>query len=191
MTSSGISRGDEVAARHPRLPVVHHRRREAAGTFVAAVREPTNDVYLSVASIWEAVIKHGLGKLPLPAPPAEYLPGQRDAHGIATLPIDEGAMLDDAPSSHHHPPHQFSIILRRGRKDFRSDLAVFDEVVQQRILVLVQPEDGRHAVTEAMIAAIEIEDHRRTVREHAQPPRAGDRAGPTSRATRMFRQPRS
>lgn len=42
--------------------------------------------------MWEAVIKYQLGKLPLPAPPAEYLPQQREAHGIAPLPIDEGAM---------------------------------------------------------------------------------------------------
>jgi PIN domain nuclease of toxin-antitoxin system len=28
--------------------------------FLAAIRDPTNEVYLSVASIWEAVIKHGL-----------------------------------------------------------------------------------------------------------------------------------
>ena len=60
---------------------------------------------MSVASIWEAVIKHGLGKLPLPAPPADYLPQQRDAHGIATLPIDEGAMthLAGLPALHRDP----------------------------------------------------------------------------------------
>jgi hypothetical protein len=29
--------------------------------FLSAIREPTNEVYLSVASIWEAVIKYGLG----------------------------------------------------------------------------------------------------------------------------------
>ncbi len=73
--------------------------------FPVAIREPTNEVYLSVASIWEAVIKHGLGKLPLPAPPAEYLPQQRDAHGIATLPIDEGTMphLAGLPALHRDP----------------------------------------------------------------------------------------
>jgi PIN domain nuclease of toxin-antitoxin system len=38
------------------------------------------------------VIKHALGKLPLPGPPADYLPQQRVAHGIASLPVDEGAM---------------------------------------------------------------------------------------------------
>ncbi len=73
--------------------------------FLGAIRDPTNEVYLSVASIWEAVIKHGLGKLHLPAPPAEYLPQQRDTHGIATLTIDEGAMphLAGLPALHRDP----------------------------------------------------------------------------------------
>jgi PIN domain nuclease of toxin-antitoxin system len=51
------------------------------------------------------VIKHGLGKLSLPGPPAEYLPLQRDAHGIASLSIDEGAMphLASLPPLHRDP----------------------------------------------------------------------------------------
>jgi PIN domain nuclease of toxin-antitoxin system len=61
-------------------------------TFLAACQDPANDVYLSAASVWEVVIKYQLGKLPLPAPPAEFLPQQREAHGIAGLAIDEGAM---------------------------------------------------------------------------------------------------
>ena len=74
-------------------------------TFRAASQDPANEVYLSVASVWEAVIKHNLGKLPLPAPPAEYLPQQRDAHGIASLAIDEGAMphLAGLPPLHRDP----------------------------------------------------------------------------------------
>lgn len=43
-------------------------------TFRAASQDPANEVYLSVASVWEAVIKYHLGKLPLPASPADYLP---------------------------------------------------------------------------------------------------------------------
>jgi PIN domain nuclease of toxin-antitoxin system len=74
-------------------------------TFRAASQDPDNEVYLSVASVWETVIKYHLGKLPLPAPPADYLPRQRDAHGIASLPIDEGAMphLAGLPSLHRDP----------------------------------------------------------------------------------------
>jgi PIN domain nuclease of toxin-antitoxin system len=37
-------------------------------TFRAASQDPDNEVYLSVASVWETVIKYHLGKLPLPAP---------------------------------------------------------------------------------------------------------------------------
>ena len=66
--------------------------RKMPGAFQAAIQDPANEVFLSAASVWEAVIKHGLGKLPLPGPPADYLPRQRDAHGIASLPVDEGAM---------------------------------------------------------------------------------------------------
>ncbi|WP_165228340.1 type II toxin-antitoxin system VapC family toxin [Aquisphaera insulae] len=74
-------------------------------SFARAIRDPANEVYLSVVSIWEAVIKHGLDKLPLPAPPARYLPLQREAHGIAALAIDEAAMphLANLPPLHRDP----------------------------------------------------------------------------------------
>jgi PIN domain nuclease of toxin-antitoxin system len=73
--------------------------------FRAAIQDPTNEVYLSVVSVWEAVIKYQLGRLPLPAPPADYLPRQRDAHGIVSLPVDEGAMapLAGLPPVHRDP----------------------------------------------------------------------------------------
>lgn len=79
----------------PRLP--------AAGRDV--IRDPANEVSLSVVSVWEAVIKYALGKLPLPASPAEYLPQQREAHRIASLPIEEAALVHLAglPALHRDP----------------------------------------------------------------------------------------
>jgi PIN domain nuclease of toxin-antitoxin system len=73
--------------------------------FRDAIRDPANEVYLSVASVWEAVIKHALGKLPLPEAPAEYLPRQRQAHRIATLPIEEADLshLASLPPLHRDP----------------------------------------------------------------------------------------
>ena len=43
--------------------------------------------------------------LRLPGPPADYLPQQRAAHGIAALPVDEGAMpyLASLPPLHRDP----------------------------------------------------------------------------------------
>lgn len=47
------------------------------------IKYPGNEVYLSVVSVWEAMIKNQLGKLPLPEPPENYLPEQRRRHRIS------------------------------------------------------------------------------------------------------------
>ena len=70
--------------------------------FRTEIQDPSHSVYLSVASVWEAVIKYSLNKLPLPAPPEDYLPQQRDAHGISSLSIDEGSMKPLASLPHLH-----------------------------------------------------------------------------------------
>jgi PIN domain nuclease of toxin-antitoxin system len=69
------------------------------------IRDSANEVFLSAGSVWEAVIKYGLGKLPLPAPPAVYLPRQRQAHQVTSLPIDEEAFahLAGLPTLHRDP----------------------------------------------------------------------------------------
>lgn len=74
-------------------------------SFQAAIQDIANEAYLSVASVWEAVIKSQLGKLPLPGMPDLYLRGQRRQHLIETLPIDEGsiAQLAKLPMLHRDP----------------------------------------------------------------------------------------
>ena len=47
-----------------------------------AVRNPQNQVFLSVVSFWEISVKHGLGKPPLPSAPSHFVPGQREKHLI-------------------------------------------------------------------------------------------------------------
>ena len=73
--------------------------------FKTAIRDSSNVVYLSVVSIWEAVIKFDLGKLPLPENPSTYLPSQRIAHGFASLSVDEPASthLAGLPAIHRDP----------------------------------------------------------------------------------------
>jgi PIN domain nuclease of toxin-antitoxin system len=51
--------------------------------------DPANDVFLSAVSAWEIALKHSLGTLRLPAPPIEFIPSQREAHGITALPLTE------------------------------------------------------------------------------------------------------
>lgn len=79
--------------------------RELPARLQEAIRDPENEVFLSVVSIWEASIKHRLGKLPLPSPPGSYLPLQRERHKIASLAVEEPAVarLDGLPLLHNDP----------------------------------------------------------------------------------------
>lgn len=67
--------------------------------------EPANEVFLSAASVWEIIVKHTLGKLPLPQPPHEFIPTWRSRHNIEPLPLDEAAVLQLArlPDYHRDP----------------------------------------------------------------------------------------
>jgi PIN domain nuclease of toxin-antitoxin system len=69
------------------------------------IRNPGNDVFLSVVSVWEATVKYYIGKLPLPQPPQHYLPFQRAQHQIASLPLDEASVchLATLPAVHRDP----------------------------------------------------------------------------------------
>lgn len=70
-----------------------------------AFREPSNEIYLSSVAAWEIAVKYALGRLPLPAPPERFVPAQRDAHGIAGLPLDEESVLQvhRLPGFHRDP----------------------------------------------------------------------------------------
>ena len=69
------------------------------------ISNPENEVYLSVVSIWESIIKYQLGKLPLPESPDIYLPKQRRRHRIYSLDVDEETVLQLAqlPPIHRDP----------------------------------------------------------------------------------------
>ena len=64
--------------------------------------DPGNEVYLSVASVWEIVVKHQLGKLPLPEPPHEFIKKWRMRHDIDSLPLDESAVLQLSRLPEYH-----------------------------------------------------------------------------------------
>ena len=63
---------------------------------------PSNEAFLSAASVWEIAVKYGLGRLPLPEPPSRYVPNLRERHGILSLPIDEEAASQVAALPDHH-----------------------------------------------------------------------------------------
>jgi PIN domain nuclease of toxin-antitoxin system len=68
----------------------------------AACRDPSNSVYLSALSAWEIAIKHRLGRLPLPEPPARYIATRRSFLQLESLSFDEAAASHDALLPPHH-----------------------------------------------------------------------------------------
>lgn len=70
-----------------------------------AIRDSANEVFLSVVSLCEIIVKHQLGKLPLQYPPETYLPEQREKHLISNLNLDEASVkrLVNLPSLHRDP----------------------------------------------------------------------------------------
>ena len=68
-------------------------------------QDPSNEVLLSSVSVWEIMVKHGIGRIRLPEPPDRYVPRMRDIHGISPLPLDETAVLylSRLPALHKDP----------------------------------------------------------------------------------------
>jgi PIN domain nuclease of toxin-antitoxin system len=69
---------------------------------VELLADRANTLLLSAASSWEIAIKYRLGKLPLPEPPAEYVPERMRLSGVTALPIEHAHALRVADLPEHH-----------------------------------------------------------------------------------------
>ena len=67
--------------------------------------DPRTTRQLSQVSVLEIVLKHRAGKLPLPLPPAVWIPSRRDFFQIEDLPLDENVIYraGSLPSGHEDP----------------------------------------------------------------------------------------
>ena len=79
----------------PQLPV---RLRQA-------LESPDNQVFLSSASVWELVIKQGLGRIRLPDEPTDWLQAYLTQYGLLPLAIEHSHALAirDLPPKHKDP----------------------------------------------------------------------------------------
>lgn len=67
--------------------------------------DPGHEVFLSVVSAWEIVVKYQIGKLPLPAPPHVFVATNRRLLEVGALALAEEAVLQLArlPNYHRDP----------------------------------------------------------------------------------------
>lgn len=99
-----------------------------------AIQDSNNDIYLSVVSVWETIIKYKLGKLPLPESPGIYLPKQRKKHEIAILNVDEASViqLSSLPPIHNDP---FDRLLICQALQFNLIIMTVDDKIQKYSLI--------------------------------------------------------
>lgn len=88
-------------------------------TFVTdTVADKSNDLVLSVASIWEIQIKTQIGKMSLPAPLSEIVSKNLMVNGIEILDINlEHVLALDKMPQHHKDPFDRIIIAQAKVED--------------------------------------------------------------------------
>jgi PIN domain nuclease of toxin-antitoxin system len=101
-----------------------------------AIQNADNEIYLSVVSLWEITVKHSIGRLPLPQPPATYIPLQRDKHGIQSLSLEETSVqrLATLPAIHRDP---FDRMLVCQAQAHNLQMASSDPLIKQYSVVLL------------------------------------------------------
>lgn len=69
---------------------------------ITHIADETNELWFSVASIWEIGIKVSIGKLPLPEPPDSYISSRMGQLGARSLEITATHALRAAALPLHH-----------------------------------------------------------------------------------------
>ncbi|MDT4896028.1 MAG: hypothetical protein QOH25_1105 [Acidobacteriota bacterium] len=74
-------------------------------TFLSALTDESNTLFLSIVSAWEMQVKMQLGKLKLNLPLQELIQSQQEANALQLLPIElEHVLALSTLPSHHKDP---------------------------------------------------------------------------------------
>ena len=66
------------------------------------LQDPSTELLLSAASIWEVAIKSGLGKLTLPGAPQAVVPEMMERSRVTSLPVLASHAIRVASLPYHH-----------------------------------------------------------------------------------------
>jgi PIN domain nuclease of toxin-antitoxin system len=74
------------------------------------IANPRNNIFFSIVSAWEIVIKAQIGKLPLPEAPNTYIPNRIAYYQFKILPIEMEDVLQiwQLPQHHSDPFDRFN-----------------------------------------------------------------------------------
>src|SRR6185437_1291159 len=81
---------------------ISHDGAKLSATARAAYLDSTNELFVSVASLWEIIVKNRLGKLPLPAPIEKLIEPLKSSGTVRIVPLSEDAVYRLAALPNHH-----------------------------------------------------------------------------------------
>lgn len=88
------------------------------GEAIARIADETNELWFSVASVWEIGIKVAIAKLPLPEPPDRYISSRMGQLGVRSLQITAThALRAAALPMHHRDPFDRMLIAQAQLED--------------------------------------------------------------------------
>jgi len=97
---------------------------------ITHIVDETNELWFSVASIWEIGIKVAIGKLPLPEPPDKYIPSRMSQLGVRSSEITAThALRAAALPLHHRDPFDRMLIAQAQLEDMT--LVSADAILRQ------------------------------------------------------------
>lgn len=70
-----------------------------------ACNDPASELFVSDVSVWEVVLKHSMGKLPLPCLPRTWIPGKFEFHQFKPLAVNQDSIYlsGELPRVHADP----------------------------------------------------------------------------------------
>ncbi len=100
------------------------------------IANPDNDVFLSVASAWEIVIKVNIGKLILPEPPLVYIPSRLSSNQFESLPIQLNHVLQVAALPNHHRDPFDRILVAQSQVEQMPILTIDNLIAQYSVSIV-------------------------------------------------------
>ncbi len=92
---------------------------QMSATATALLVDPTNDLFLSIASLWELAIKSGSKRLTLSRPYADFVPKAIASYGLSVVPVTLDDCMDyealKFPLQNHRDPFDRLIIVHAQR----------------------------------------------------------------------------
>lgn len=100
------------------------------------IADPSNQIFVSAAVVWEIVIKHSLGKLTLPSDPPSYITTRLELLKFQGLPISHLHALSVGGLPHYHADPFDRIMIAQAQRENITFITADETILRYPIATL-------------------------------------------------------